>query len=60
MIPCGQMLNLTFMFGGVAYPIHPLDVVDDNFNKVDANGKKVCIGAVCFYPSILLSSYQTL
>jgi len=45
MIPCGQILNLTFMFGGVAYPVHPLDVVDDNFNKVDATGKKVCIGA---------------
>ncbi|TFK40750.1 aspartic peptidase A1 [Crucibulum laeve] len=44
-IPCGQLLNLTFMFGGKPYPVHPLDVVDNNFSKTDANGKRVCIGA---------------
>ncbi|KAJ7704727.1 aspartic peptidase A1 [Mycena olivaceomarginata] len=25
-VPCGQMINLTFSFGGKAFPIHPLDV----------------------------------
>jgi len=44
-VPCGQELNLTFHFGGVAIPIHPLDVVDDNFKITDASGNHVCIGA---------------
>ncbi|KAJ7486167.1 aspartic peptidase A1 [Mycena galericulata] len=44
-VPCGQILNLTFYFGGTAFPIHPLDVVDDNFKILDANGNHVCIGA---------------
>lgn len=44
-VPCGQMINLTFSFGGVAFPIHPLDVVDDNFKIMDKNGNHVCIGA---------------
>ncbi|CAA7262971.1 unnamed protein product [Cyclocybe aegerita] len=45
LIPCGQYLNISFNFGGRNYPIHPLDVVDDNFSRVDPTGKKVCIGA---------------
>ncbi|KAK7028845.1 hypothetical protein VNI00_014858 [Paramarasmius palmivorus] len=44
-VPCGQMLNISFNFGGKNYPIHPLDTVDDNFNVQDANGNRVCIGA---------------
>ncbi|KAF9454879.1 acid protease [Macrolepiota fuliginosa MF-IS2] len=45
MIPCGQYLNLTFNFGGKSYPVHSLDTVDDNFNRVDSTGQKVCLGA---------------
>jgi hypothetical protein len=45
MIPCHQMLNITFNFGGKSYPVHPLDTVDDNFNQVDSTGQKVCIGS---------------
>ncbi|KAJ7451632.1 aspartic peptidase A1 [Mycena latifolia] len=44
-VPCGQELNLTFSFGGVQFPIHPLDAVDDNFKILDKNGNHVCIGA---------------
>ncbi|KAJ6504585.1 aspartic peptidase A1 [Mycena vitilis] len=44
-VPCGQMINLTFNFGGMAFPIHPLDVVDDNFKILDKSGNHVCIGA---------------
>ncbi|KAJ7079760.1 aspartic peptidase A1 [Mycena belliarum] len=44
-VPCGQMLNLTFSFGGVAFPINPLDTVDDNFKIMDSTGNRVCIGA---------------
>ena len=45
LVPCGQMLNLTFNFGGKKFPIHPLDVVNDDFRRKDANGNHVCIGA---------------
>ncbi|KAJ7143497.1 aspartic peptidase A1 [Mycena crocata] len=44
-VPCGQLINLTFNFGGTAFPIHPLDVVDDNFKILDKSGNHVCIGA---------------
>ncbi|KAJ7758112.1 aspartic peptidase A1 [Mycena maculata] len=44
-VPCGQLINLTFSFGGVDFPIHPLDVVDDNFDILDSSGNHVCIGA---------------
>ncbi|KAJ7130896.1 aspartic peptidase A1 [Mycena filopes] len=44
-VPCTQLINLTFSFGGVAFPIHPLDVVDDNFKILDKSGNHVCIGA---------------
>ncbi|KAF8630946.1 hypothetical protein AX17_005303 [Amanita inopinata Kibby_2008] len=43
-VPCGQYLNLTINFGGVSYPIHPLDSVDDSFHIFDDNGNRVCIG----------------
>ena len=45
-VPCSQMINLTFVFGGVQYPIHPLDVSSSDFNMVDATGNPVCVGAV--------------
>lgn len=44
-VPCGQMLQISFKFGGVNYPINPLDTVDDNFNVRDAQGNRMCIGA---------------
>lgn len=43
-VPCGQELNISFNFGGINYPIHPLDTVNDNFGIRDANGEKICIG----------------
>ena len=57
-VPCGQYLNVSFNFGGQNYPIHPLDLVDDNLGLTDSTGQKVCLGAVCFtnspYPLFLL------
>ncbi|KAF9262852.1 acid protease [Marasmius fiardii PR-910] len=44
-VPCGQMLEVSFRFGGVNYPVNPLDTADDNFNVRDAQGKRMCIGA---------------
>ncbi|KAG5638675.1 hypothetical protein H0H81_011055 [Sphagnurus paluster] len=44
-IPCGQYLNISIQFGGLSYPVHPLDTVDDNFGMKDAQGNRVCIGA---------------
>ncbi|KAJ8481245.1 hypothetical protein ONZ45_g15372 [Pleurotus djamor] len=44
-VPCGQYIPLSFRFGGIEYPVHPLDVVNDDFALTDKLGKRVCIGA---------------
>ncbi|KAI0696263.1 acid protease [Cytidiella melzeri] len=44
-VPCTQLINLSFMFGGVEYPIHPLDVSTSDFGIVDSTGSPVCLGA---------------
>lgn len=40
-----QEVNATFLFGGVDFPIHPLDLNFDGFD-LQTNGKSYCIGAV--------------
>lgn len=45
LVPCGQYLNVSFNFAGTNYPVHPLDLVDDNFLRTDPTGRKICIGA---------------
>lgn len=45
-VPCGQYLNISFNFGGVNYPIHPLDTVDNSFGITNPSGNPACIGAV--------------
>lgn len=45
-LPCNQLLNVTFKFGGQDYPIHPLDLVSSDFNVVDSTGTPVCVGTV--------------
>ena len=44
-LPCGQYLSAAVSFGGVKYPIHPFDLVDDNFRYTYPNGTSACIGA---------------
>jgi hypothetical protein len=44
-LPCGQLLNISFNFGGVNFPIHPLDTVNNDFSYTDGSGKPACIGA---------------
>ena len=43
-IPCDQYLNMSFKFGGVDYPIHPLDISSSDFNLVNSVGDTVCLG----------------
>ncbi|KAH8109296.1 acid protease [Phellopilus nigrolimitatus] len=43
-IPCTQMLNISFKFGGVEYPIHPLDTSSSDFGLTDSSGNAVCVG----------------
>ena len=43
-VPCDQLINLSFKFGGVDYPIHPLDVSSSDFNMVNSVGDPGCIG----------------
>lgn len=45
-VPCDQLINLSFKFGGVEFPIHPLDVSSSDFNILDKNGNPVCVGTV--------------
>lgn len=45
-VPCTQLLNISFKFGGQNYPIHPLDTVSSDFNVVDSTGNPVCVGTV--------------
>lgn len=54
-LPCDVELNITFKFGGVDFPIHPLDTVSNDIPTTDSSGKSVCIGAVSvLYPFITL------
>ena len=57
LVPCDQMLNISFNFGGVNFPIHPLDTVSADFNVTDSSGKTMCVGTVSFcsirYSSLL-------
>ena len=53
LVPCDQMLNISFNFGGVNFPIHPLDTVSADFNMTDSKGNSACIGTVC----VQLSTY---
>jgi len=65
-LPCGQEINITFVFSGQKYPIHPLDT---NMNGTrlgisDGTGKDICFGAVsitrlCTSPSHLTIIYCT-
>ena len=43
-VPCDQLINLTFKFGGIEYPIHPLDVTSSDFNMVNSLGQTACVG----------------
>jgi len=44
-VPCDSLVNLTFVFGGVQVPVHPLDVVMSEFGYKDATGKAACVGS---------------
>ena len=43
-IPCGQLLNVSFKFGGMEIPIHPLDTSSSDFHLTDSSGNTVCVG----------------
>jgi len=56
-VPCEAELNVSFVFGGVKIPIHPLDTVTDSLDKTDALGNPICIGA--FQPIIQTAQSNT-
>ena len=58
LVPCDQLLNISFNFGGVNFPIHPLDTVSSDFNMTDSNGNPACIGTVGVQLSICHSFPQ--
>jgi hypothetical protein len=57
-VPCDSLINVSFKFGGVEIPIHPLDTVMSEFSYKDANGNPACVGSVSL-PPIILSYYRT-
>ena len=42
-VDCDAEINVTFKIGGQSYPIHPLDVTQED---VDSNGNFYCYGTV--------------
>lgn len=46
LVPCGQLINLTFNFGGIPYPVHPLDVVSSDSGATFMDGSSACVGTV--------------
>ena len=44
-LPCDIEVNVTFKFGGVAFPVNPLDTTVD-LNATDNDGNRICFGAV--------------
>lgn len=45
-LPCTTELNITFVFSGVHYPIHPLDTVTSALRgPADETGQQTCVGA---------------
>jgi hypothetical protein len=58
LIPCGQLINVTFNFGGVSYPIHPLDVSSSDFEVTFSNGNPACLGTVCNSSALTRSCYK--
>jgi hypothetical protein len=49
LVPCGQLINVTLNFGGVSYPVHPLDVSSSDFNVAFSNGSPACLGTVSYF-----------
>ncbi|KAG9315853.1 aspartic peptidase domain-containing protein [Chiua virens] len=43
-LPCDQEVNATFLFGGVEFPIHPLDLNFDGLG-LQQDGQTACVGA---------------
>lgn len=65
LVPCGQLINVTFNFGGKSYPVHPFDVSSNDFGVTFANGSPACLGTVSplqqalFTPNLLsVPTYQ--
>ncbi|KDQ56688.1 hypothetical protein JAAARDRAFT_36181 [Jaapia argillacea MUCL 33604] len=42
-VPCGGKVNVSFVFGGQTFPVHPLDVA--YVAGTDDNGNAMCVGA---------------
>lgn len=48
-VPCDSLIQVSFKFGGVEIPIHPLDTVMSEFSYKDSNGKTACVGSVSLF-----------
>lgn len=53
-LPCDVELNVTFKFGGVSYPVNPLDTNLGSMNIKGPDGNEICVGS--FQPITTASS----
>lgn len=53
-VPCSVELNITLKFGGVSFPVSPLDTTLSDLNEKDSDGNLVCVGS--FQPITTASS----
>ncbi|KZT70994.1 acid protease [Daedalea quercina L-15889] len=44
-LPCNVELNVTFKFGGVSFPVNPLDTNLGALNVKGSDGNEVCVGS---------------
>jgi len=44
-VPCDSLINVTFMFGGVEIPVHPLDTAMSEFSYKGSDGRTACVGS---------------
>jgi len=56
-IPCNAQLNVSFTFGGVEYPIHPLDLNSDTISVWRPATNYTCYGAFLPQPGTIGYSY---
>lgn len=49
-IPCDVEVNVTFIFGGVRFPMNPLDT-NAVLDGTDNDGNHMCYGAVSRFPA---------
>jgi len=57
-LPCDVELNVTFKFGGISYPVSPLDTNLGALNVKGSDGNEMCVGAFQPITSAVSSTFD--